>query len=87
MNTTDQAEGPETVRRGSFISLTSCNRSQVNSCRAPSVKKGNKKFQKPLNNVWPGHHSVAMTITDVRARYDFFPDLWWIYDIFYSFYS
>lgn len=48
MNTTDQAEGPETVRHGSFISLTSCNRSQVNSCRAPSVKKGNKKMSEAL---------------------------------------
>lgn len=48
MNTTDQADGPETVRRGSFISLTSCNRSQVNSCRAPSVKRGNKKMSEAL---------------------------------------
>ena len=40
-NTTDQAEGPETVRHGSlYLPHVS---SQVNSCRAPSVKKRNKK--------------------------------------------
>ena len=64
-NTTDQAEGPETVRHGSLYLP------HVSSPAELQVwKRGIRKGQQPSYNVWPGCYSVAMTITDAR-------DIWY----------